>query len=46
MEGGEEEECDEEGVYGSFLLPSLPSAAYRLPKELASLQLMKELKER
>lgn len=37
MGEGAEEEGDEEGAYGGFLLSS---AAYRLPRELASLELM------
>ena len=44
MDEGGEEGGDEVGANGSFLLSSPPLAAYRLPRELASLELMEELR--
>lgn len=43
MDELEEEGGDEVGTKGGFLLSSPPLAAYRLPRELASLELMEEL---
>lgn len=44
MDELEEEGGDEVGTKGGFLLSSPPLAAYRLPRELASLELMEELR--